>query len=244
MYKQIRKWFNRTRRLRLVRGPFSYNENGLSTIHNADFAHDKKFLKAYRQAEILVGWRHPAPWRVYFNVWAASHAVRLKGDFVECGVWNGFTALVVSLYLDLNSISSRYILVDSFEGVRIEDLTKEERAEGLAGKNETYLEYLLGVEKNFSRFRNVQIVKGFVPDILPELGQTRVGYLHIDMNYAVPEIAAAEFFWDQLLPGAVVVLDDYGFRKHRVQKTEFDKWAANKGVSIFPLPTGQGFFLK
>ena len=35
------------------------------------------------------------------------------------------------------------------------------------------------------------------------------------MNCAAPELAAAEFFWDRLTTGAVVVLDDYGWDRHR-----------------------------
>jgi hypothetical protein len=31
------------------------------------------------------------------------------------------------------------------------------------------------------------------------------------MNIVVPELAAIEYFWDRLVPGAVVVLDDYAW---------------------------------
>jgi len=230
--------------MRLIRGPLSYNQNGLATTHNADFLRDPKFAEAYEEAARLTGWRHPAPWRVYINVWAASQAIRLRGNLVECGVWNGFTALVLTLYLDLASSDSKFFLVDSFEGVNIADLTEEERQRGLAGKNETYVNYIEGVKKNFAPFPNVKIVKGFVPEVLETVASGEVSYLHIDMNYAAPEIAAAEFFWSRLLPGAVVVLDDYGFAKHKTQKMEFDKWAQKKGITICLLPTGQGFFLR
>lgn len=44
--------------------------------------------------------------------------------------------------------------------------------------------------------------------------------------------------------GAVVVLDDYGFRAHIVQKLALDGFAKSRGVAILPLPTGQGLIIK
>ena len=64
------------------------------------------------------------------------------------------------------------------------------------------------------------------------------------MNCAPPEVAAAEYFWDRLLPGAVVLLDDYAYLGFGVQKSAMDAFAAAKGVAICSLPTGQGLLLK
>ncbi len=49
------------------------------------------------------------------------------------------------------------------------------------------------------------------------------------MNCAPPEIAAAEYFWDRLVPGAEIVLDDYGWQKHDGQRLAFDGFAQKKG---------------
>ena len=65
------------------------------------------------------------------------------------------------------------------------------------------------------------------------------------MNCAAPEIAAAEFFWDKLLSGAVMILDDYGgWRRYLAQKAAFDKFAAERGGQVLCLPTGQGMLFK
>ena len=64
------------------------------------------------------------------------------------------------------------------------------------------------------------------------------------MNNATPEIAAVNHFWDKLQPGAPVLLDDYGFVRYEVQKQAFDAWAAEHGVEILALPTGQGLIIK
>ncbi len=236
--------YERLKTLRLVRGPFSYALNGLWTRHNADFMRDPRFAHAFEVAETATAWRHPGPYRTYVNCWAAQHALNLEGDFVECGVWLGFTARAVVEYVRFGARDRTFHLVDSYEGLRQADLTREEIALGLDKKNETYHDLIEPARRVFAEFKNVTLVKGYVPEVLPQVRTNRVAYLHIDMNNALPEIAAIEHFWPLLTPGAVVVLDDYGFRKHIVQKRAFDEFAARRSVAILALPTGQGLLIK
>lgn len=224
--------------------PFTYTQNGLFTIHNSDFKDDSQFLQAFREAEAETGFSHPAPWRCYVNVWAATHAAKVGGDFVECGVYRGFTAHLLCRMIDIDNTKRRFHLVDSYEGLDCEHLTPGEMELGMGNKNIQYSQTLHHVQKAFSKFRAVTIVKGYVPQVLPQVQTEALGYLHIDMNYVYPEIAAVEFFWNKLLRGAVIVLDDYGFKKHTEQKKAFDCFAAQKRTLVLPLPTGQGLIMK
>lgn len=79
---------------------------------------------------------------------------------------------------------------------------------------------------------------------LDQVKSDKISFLSIDLNCAAPEIAAAEFFWDKLVSGASIVLDDYGWAKHIVQKHAFDDFARRRGVPILSLPTGQGLIIK
>jgi hypothetical protein len=47
-----------------------------------------------------------------------------------------------------------------------------------------------------------------------------------------------------LTDGAVIVLDDYGWRKHEEQRVAFDDFARQRGVQVLALPTGQGLIFK
>ena len=68
--------------------------------------------------------------------------------------------------------------------------------------------------------------------------------MSLDMNIAEPEVAALAFFWDKLVPGAVVTLDDYAWADHQPQKRALDAFAASVGVRILTLPTGQGLIIR
>ena len=88
------------------------------------------------------------------------------------------------------------------------------------------------------------MVKGSVPSSLEILAPKKVCFLSIDMNCVKPEIAAFEFFWPKLTAGAVVLLDDYGFRRHLNQKVAFDALSRRLHFNITQLPTGQGLIKK
>ena len=64
------------------------------------------------------------------------------------------------------------------------------------------------------------------------------------MNAEAPERAALEFFWDRVVPGGVVFLDDYAFRGHDAQRRSFDAFAEEHRVGILALPTGNGLLIK
>jgi len=65
------------------------------------------------------------------------------------------------------------------------------------------------------------------------------------MNNAVSEIAAIDFFWDKLVPGGVVVLDDYSYSvQFMEQHSAFDKFCTQHNVRVLELPTGQGLIFK
>jgi hypothetical protein len=57
-------------------------------------------------------------------------------------------------------------------------------------------------------------------------------------------MAAMEHFWPRLVAGEIVIIDDYGFSGHEVQKRAADRFAASVGAAMLSLPTGQGLLLK
>lgn len=220
------------------------NDPGI--IHNHDFMRDPRFVRAYKRAVSAAGIDQKYYWRAHVAIWCASLALSLEGDFVECGVWKGLLSTTIMSYFDWSTVGRIFFLFDTFQGVDERQLTNEEIDKGnIAYFREMYKEDLYeGVVKNFSEFKNVEIVRGSVPETLPTADIGKVAYLSIDMNNSAPEIAAATYFWDRLAPGAPILLDDYGFVNYEVQKRAFDAWAAERGIQILALPTGQGLMIK
>ena len=199
--------------LTVIRGPITYCRDGLLTLHNADFIKVPAFLRAYNLGKATGSWGKGDPsWRVYICCWAALRAKDLEGDFIECGVNKGGFSRAVMQYINFQGLNKYFWLLDTFCGLSDEYITEEEKKQGIASG--TYKECYSDVIETFKEFKNVHIIRGTVPDTLVKVSTNKVCYLSIDMNCVEPEIAAAEFFWDKLVSGAVMVLDDYGWRKH------------------------------
>jgi len=229
----------------LIPGPLTYNQDGLATVTNCDFLRDSRFNEAYRLGEQTRSWRECQPqWRVHVLCWAADKASRLEGDFVECGVNRGGFSRAVTHFVDFPKLGKTFYLLDTFHGLEDKLVTDAERKRGIgSGEWFQYDECYEAVRKTFEGMP-VVIVRGVIPETLPLVKASKVCYLSIDMNCVAPEIAAAEYFWDKLVPGAVMVLDDYGWEPHYEQKVAFDHFAARKGVMVLSLPTGQGLIFK
>jgi O-methyltransferase len=232
-----------------ITGAYTFAADGLQTVHNAGFLNEARFRESYALGANS-GHRICAPedlhieWRVYICCWAAQHALKLRGDFVECGVSTGIVSRAVAHYVNFGQQQKRYWLIDTFDGIPLQQATAAELPLAQSKNNRHYYDCHQDVKQHFSRYGNVEVIKGRVPEILDTLDIPAVAFLHIDMNIAEPEVQAIRHFWDKLTPGAAVVFDDYASMAHQAQKAALDDFAASRGLAILSLPTGQGLALK
>lgn len=218
----------------------THAEDGLITTRLATFLENERFVAAYNAGKSTGSWgQSELRWRVFVACWAASHARELEGDFVECGVSRGGISRAVMEYIGFQGLGKTFYLLDTYCGI------PERMKETTARVAFDYSECFADVEKTFSCFPNVRLIRGMVPETLAHVKADSVAYLSLDMNCAEPEIAAAEFFWEKLSPGALVLLDDYCYSgEYNLQYQAFNKFAKSKGVEVLPLPTGQGLIVK
>ena len=230
----------------IYHGPITYNTDGMCTSNNCDFIQEPHFARAYKAAADTKPWEgFTLQWRTYIVCWFADHVKNLVGDFVECGVNTGAYSRAVIEYIDFNRTGKKFYLLDTFEGLDEDLVSEEEKKLGIDKYLHSYRkrDYYSEVQITFNDF-NVKIIKGTVPGTLEECDSEKICYLSIDMNCVEPEIAAAHFFWEKLVPGGVMILDDYGFAPHILQKRAFDIFAKEKNIEILNLPTGQGIIIK
>jgi hypothetical protein len=227
-----------------------YDQDGLRSMHNHDFMHEPGFRRAYARGVLAAKTDYQWHWRVHVGLWAAFSACKLDGDFVECGVNRGFLSSAIMEDLDWDRLGKTFYLLDTFAGVDEEMISASSHSEVEIQRNRQNLItgfYVRGLEEvvsNFSQWRNVRIIQGRVPDTLPLVEAAHVSYLHLDMNCAPPEVAAFEYFWEKLVPGAMVLLDDYAYVGYESQKEAMDALGKERNLRILSLPTGQGLLIK
>lgn len=230
----------------LPKSQITYANDLLYTYHNADFIKDPKFSKVYNEVKQIGGQllnNYDIQWRIHVITYFANVVKNLEGDFVDCGVNTGFCPMAVIKYTKFDKLDKKYYFFDTFQGMdpRFSSPYEMERHAKLGyGKQRNVYEE---VQKRFENY-NVEIVKGAIPETLDLYKGDKVAYLSIDMNCVMPEVEALNFFWDKMVKGGVIILDDYGYPGCADQKIAHDSFAKSKGVEVLSLPTCQGIIIK
>ena len=172
-------------------------------------------------------------WRVYTLCWAARSCLGVEGDYVDLGCYDGKTVEIIARYVGFATQRRRYFAYDLFD-----EPPAEARKAGHGPQ--LYAE----VCARLSPLGEFRVVRGHLPDTLAAEAPRRIAFVQLDLNVAEAEIGCLERVFDRIVPGGMLVLDDYGFVRYREsQERERDFFAA-RAVPVLELPTGQGLVIK
>jgi O-methyltransferase len=138
----------------------------------------------------------------------------LVGDIVECGVWHGGSGAIMGAACLDQGVTRNVWLFDSFQG-----LPRPGEYDG-AKEREFYFEgWCKGdtakVEEIFHRLRIPQealkIVPGWFDKTLHTAPVDQIALLHIDADWYNSVKMVLEVFYDRVVPGGFIILDDYWF---------------------------------
>jgi O-methyltransferase len=216
---------------------------------NLGFLDDPQFKAAWQATEEANkgGWPKGVPdvrWRTHIALWAAKQGMQLEGDFVECGVHTGLFSVAICHALNFAEQPRSFYLFDTFNGIPLDAIAETEMKRVVASNAAFYQDVYAVASRNFAPFPNAKLIKGTLPDTLSEVPLRKIAYLSVDLNNAAAEHDVITSLWDKLVPGAVVLIDDYAWETCEDQYAMWNAFAAEKGVAIATLPTGQGLLLK
>jgi O-methyltransferase len=149
-----------------------------------------------------------------YELWQLVQNINLinpQAAILEVGVWRGGTAgIMASQLVNVNSAANLY-LADTFSGVAKAG-EKDSFYKG-GEHNDTSQQIVEEVLRNKSQYNNYKILKGIFPeDTAHEINAAELfGLCHIDVDVYDSAKDILEWVWDKLIPGGVVVFDDYGF---------------------------------
>jgi hypothetical protein len=183
-------------------------------------------------AETMVDWR-----RLYSLYQAVRHVIEhdLPGDLVECGVWRGGAAMMMALTTKARVGSHRDIyLYDTYAGMT-EPTPEDVRPDGLhaGGKwrqlqrrthNDWCYAPLDVVQQNMRKTgydqRKLHFVKGPVEKTIPGTAPERIAVLRLDTDFYASTLHELEHLYPRLVPGGVIIFDDYNHWMGQRQATE------------------------
>jgi O-methyltransferase len=219
----------------LSAGGHYFADNLLTWSRNMSMLDDAPFVQAWH-SNIEAESDEAILWRRYVLACAGYHCLQLEGDFVECGAYTGVGIKTVMDYLGGRAFPRTFWGYDLFEhdaSMLHHDMPEHSKA--LFGR----------VQKKFADYPQVRLIKGLIPEVFTNHCPERIAYLHIDLNQAPAEIAALEHLFERMIPGAILILDDYEWSGYyRPQKLAEDEWLNARHYRVMPLPTGQGLVIK
>ena len=104
-----------TRLQGIFRGVFA-GDNVVLLERNLGWRRNPLFMAAFRQ-HARSPQEQSLELRLNTLAWAADHALHVPGDFVECGVFRGFSSAVICSYLEFAQIPRQFWLYDTFAGI-------------------------------------------------------------------------------------------------------------------------------
>lgn len=194
--------------------------NDITTTHPHSLLHTLTHWPVYARRNSLQ--RFLAHYELY------KMAAHLPGSIVELGVSRGSSLMTWHKLIEIFNATDTFRRVygfDSFEGLT--DFCEEDGdlESGNAGKRHGGWSAARQEEELFDLVRlansdsilareRTQLIKGRVQDSLPGFLEAnpglRICILHLDMDIYEPTLFALEHLYDRVVPGGVVILDEYG----------------------------------
>jgi O-methyltransferase len=146
-----------------------------------------------------------------WELWTLVQQTRkLSGAIIEVGVWRGGTGALIAKQALLSGIPDTVYLCDTFEGV-----VKARGAHDKVYRGGEHADTTREIVDNLLQkvgLTNTQILTGIFPEhtALSIPAETRIRLCHIDVDVYKSANDVLEWVWDRLVPGGLVVYDDYG----------------------------------
>lgn len=123
-----------------------------------------------------------------------------KGPRIEIGVHAGQALEIICHHDDVT------LGVDSFEGMP--EPTDEDYHGGRCNYPKGRLSVPLAKVEALIQGR-ATLIKGFVPEVLDQVPDGPYAFAHLDIDHYATTKAAMEWLWPRMMPGGVLVADDW-----------------------------------
>jgi O-methyltransferase len=198
---------------------------------------DRQFLDDYRRLSPGNPYSQDRKWALREFVLSSNH---LPGDLAECGCFEGAS----SYFIASASTHGSLCLFDSFQGISApQPIDQSEKADVMPWSQGDLSSPMDTVRQNLHGFP-IEIFPGWIPERFQEVANRHFRLVHIDVDLYEPTRQSIEFFFERLVAGGYIVMDDYGLQTCPGARKAADEFAESKGTRVLHLPTGQGILIK
>lgn len=223
----------------------------LRILYGGQLEHPAAFFARYQrnlqatQTPVTDWKRFIRPERLWNLSCYARHALGLTGDWIECGVFLGLSALTwaqIRAESDPQWLGRGLVLVDSFEGLSPAVAQDGERANVLA-RAKAFRVDVEHVKRPFSPWPEIEWRRGWIPPVLDGLTGRQWSLVHLDVDLFEPIRDCLERLYPNLVPGGVIINDDYDSEHFPGARLAWDEFFLKTGKDFVRLPSGQAVYL-
>jgi hypothetical protein len=162
----------------------------------------------------------------------------LAGDIVECGVFKGASLARFIKFRNIFSPGKKVVGFDTFgefpESEFEKDVSYRENFIKSAGSKSVPREGLMKLLKGIGCSDDVELIEGDVCDTIPAYISKNpdfsISLLNVDVDIYKPTKAVLDLFYDRVVNGGIVVLDDYkGFPG---ATSAIDEFCKARGIEV------------
>jgi hypothetical protein len=181
-----------------------------------------------------------------FTLASTLKAVReLHGSTAECGVFKGVgSAMICQTLAATYAADELHFAFDSFEGLPEPQEVDRDANQRLHWKAGDLAVPEAMAKSLLARFPFCQIVKGWLPQSLTVAAGRKFRFVHIDVDLGQPTLDVLEFFYDRMVPGGIILFDDYGFISCPGARVAVDRFFANRPEPVLEVTAGQAIVVK
>jgi O-methyltransferase len=220
--------------------PRDFEQDGLATSRIRPFAEDSAFHNAKCKTIEAIGRDFKIDWRTHTFVWAFKSAQSLPGVSIELGTGKAWMFTFLLNHSEISTLGDLF-LIDRFSSMAV-DKKSGELIQGT--ENVYYTSNLDELKSRFSSESGVKFIQGELPQVLSEIVTDKIRFIHVDLNAAEPEVQSLRMLWDRLVPGGIVLLDDFGSPEFIDSNKAMRELSLELQFEILGLPTGQGLIIK
>jgi O-methyltransferase len=146
--------------------------------------------------------------RALFRLAAQLDREQVQGSFVDCGVWNGGSSILLSAAAPGRDIWT----YDSFEGLPEAGPLDGAESVGWTGEFKGAEEKLREGFRSYANYERLHVVPGWFDETFPRTADEPgpIALLHADGDWYDSVKLTLETFYPRIVSGGYVVIDDYG----------------------------------
>jgi O-methyltransferase len=166
----------------------------------------------------------------------------LTGRLAECGCLAGLSSYLICTQIRRQApryAGEGYEIYDSFQGLSTptaDDLPLPPRMK--AGH---FAAPLKEVVRTLQDYPKIGYVPGWLPGTLDHGRRQTYRFVHVDVDLYVPTLGALRYFWPRLVPGGVMVCDDYSWPGAR---RAVQRFSSESNAALHLTPSGTCYVVK